>query len=196
MRRIPARNPEAPVAFWQAIRSGGLAVYPTDTLYGLGADALHPAAVENLSALKGRGGPFSVVVGSIDQLREYALVSGDITDKLLGMLPGPYTIILPARRPEDFPNAVIGPYNRVGFRIPDHPLIQTAFQDQGNPIISTSVNRTGEPPFQDPDEISSHFDQQVDLLVDAGTLPASLGSTIIDVNEEPWRILRQGDGRL
>lgn len=196
MRRIPATDSEAPSLFRQVIQSGGLAVYPTDTLYGLGSDALNPTAVERLAALKGRGGPFSVMVGSFDQLREYALVSADITDKLLGMLPGPYTIILPARIPEDFSAGVIGSQSRVGFRIPDHPFIQATCQENVPPIISTSVNRSGEPPLQDPEEIARQFDKQIDLLVDAGPLPSSRGSTIVDVNIEPWRILRQGDGRL
>jgi L-threonylcarbamoyladenylate synthase len=196
MKRISATDSDAPAVFWQVIESGGLVVYPTDTLYGLGSDAMDQSAAEHLAVVKGRGGPFSVMVGSFDQLREYALVSADITDKLLGMLPGPYTIILSTRFPDAFSSPVIGPRNRIGFRIPNHPFTSAAFQQKLQPVISTSVNRSGEPPLQDPNEISSQFDKQIDLLVDAGPLPASNGSTVIDVNIEPWRILRQGDGRL
>ncbi|UCD38126.1 MAG: threonylcarbamoyl-AMP synthase [Fidelibacterota bacterium] len=196
MIRVAASDPTAVTIFWQIIRSGGLVAYPTDTLYGLGADAFSQSAAARIAAVKGRGGPFSVMVGDLDQLGEYALVSAEIADKLVGMLPGPYTIVLSPIQPERLAPVVEGPGERVGFRIPDHAFIQAAYQRDRGVVISTSVNRTGEPPLQNPDDIQKLFSEEIDLLVDAGSLPHSLGSTVVDPATEPWRVIRQGDGRL
>ncbi|MFB0516518.1 MAG: L-threonylcarbamoyladenylate synthase [Candidatus Neomarinimicrobiota bacterium] len=196
MRRIAATDPAAPASFWQAIQAGELVVYPTDTLYGLGTDAMNQAALERLAVVKGRKGPFSVMVGQLEELEEYALVSPAITDKLLNMLPGPYTIILSPRHPEKLLQPVKGPGGKVGFRLPGHPFVQAAFQGAQGLVITTSVNRTGQPPLQDPETIKDQLEGQVDLLVDAGRLPASNGSTVVDATVEPWRVLRQGDGKL
>ncbi len=196
MRRIAATDPAAPALFWQTIRAGGLVAYPTDTLYGLGADAENHTAVEYLAEVKGREGPFSVMVGHLEQLAEYGLVSQAIADKLPGMLPGPYTILLPPRRPEKLPPAIMGPRGKVGFRVPRHPFIPAAFQQARGLVITTSVNRAGQPPLQDPEAIQDQFEGQIGLLVDGGILPPSRGSTVVDLTTAPWRVIRQGDGKL
>lgn len=196
MQRIRTNDPDAHRLFWYHIASGGLVVYPTDTLYGIGADAINHTAVNRIAALKGKTGPFSVMIGDLAQLREYALVPERIAVKLEGMLPGPYTIILPPRSPEVLSPHVISKEGKVGFRIPNHPFIQSVFRGRITPVISTSVNRTTEMPLQQPDEIEDQFGGYIDLLVDAGDLSPSQGSTILDPTMESWRILRQGDGKL
>ncbi len=182
--------------FWQTIRAGGLVAYPTDTLYGLGADALSHTAAEELAEVKGREGPFSVMVGHLEQLEEYGLVSQEIADKLAGMLPGPYTILLPPRCPEKLSSSIISPGEKVGFRVPRHPFIQAAFQQARGLVITASVNRAGQPPLQDPEAIQDQFERQIDLLVDGGVLPPSRGSTVVDLTTVPWQVIRQGDGKL
>lgn len=196
MKRITATDPAAPALFWQTIQAGGLVTYPTDTLYGLGADALDQAAAERVAQLKGREGSFSVMVGDLEQLQEYALVSPEITDKLVNVLPGPYTIILPSRHPEKLSSPVKGPGGKMGFRVPGHPFIAEIFRREKGLVITTSINRTGQPPLQDPEAILDQFEGQIDLLVDAGPLPASQGSTVVDATVEPWQVLRQGDGKF
>lgn len=182
--------------FWQTIRSGGLVVYPTDTLYGLGADAENRAAAERLAKVKGREGPFSVMVGHLEQLEEYGLVSPQIANKFINMLPGPYTILLPPRHPEQLSALVKGAGGKVGFRVPRHPFVQEAFQSAGGLVITTSVNHAGQPPLQDPAAIQDQFEDQIDLLIDSGILPPSKGSTVVDPTTTPWQVIRCGDGRL
>ena len=203
MKRVAATDPVAPAMFWQTIRAGDLVAYPTDTLYGLGADAENHAAVRHLAEIKGREGPFSVMVGHLEQLEEYGLVSQEIADKLAGMLPGPYTILLPPRCPEKLSSWIIGPGEKVGFRVPRHPFIRAAFpygslrdQQARGLVITTSVNQAGQPPLQDPEAIQDQFERQIDLLVDGGVLPPSRGSTIVDLTTAPWQVIRQGDGKL
>ncbi|MBA7469889.1 putative protein YciO [subsurface metagenome] len=196
MRRIAANDPAAPAMFWQTIRSGGLVVYPTDTLYGLGADAENRAAAERLAKVKGREGPFSVMVGHLEHLEEYGLVSPQIADKFINMLPGPYTILLPPRHPEQLSALVKGAGGKVGFRVPGHPFIHKAFQLAKGLVITTSVNHAGQPPLQDPAAIQDQFEEQIDLLIDSGILPPSKGSTVVDPTTTPWQVIRRGDGRL
>jgi len=196
VKRVAATDPVAPVMFWQTIRAGGLVAYPTDTLYGLGADAENHIAAEYLAEVKGREGPFSVMVGHLERLEEYGLVSTEIADKLAGMLPGPYTILLPPRCPEKLSSPIMGLKGKVGFRVPRHPFIQAAFRKARGLVITTSVNRAGQPPLQDPEAIQDQFKEQIDLLVDGGVLPPSRGSTVVDPTTIPWQVIRQGDGKL
>jgi len=196
MKCIAATDPAAPAMFWQAIRAGKLVAYPTDTLYGLGTDAANRPAVERLAEVKGSRGPFSVMVGQLKDLREYALVSPEITAKLINMLPGPFTIILPPHLPETLSSPVIGSGGKVGFRVPGHPFIKAAFQHAKGLVITTSVNRAGQAPLQDPEAIKGQFEGQIDLLVDAGLLSPSKGSTVLDATVQPWEVLRQGDGKF
>jgi L-threonylcarbamoyladenylate synthase len=184
MLRVKSSDPDAPSL-----------IYPTDTLYGIGADATNHSAVERIAALKEKAGPFSVMIGDVTQLQEYALVPEEITIKLEGMLPGPYTILLPPRFLESLSSLVVSE-DKVGFRIPNHPFIQSVFRIGITPVISTSVNRTTQMPLRDPDEIEDQLGDYLDLLVDDGTLAPSQGSTVLDPAVEPWRILRQGDGKL
>jgi len=196
VKRVAATDPVAPVMFWQTIRAGGLVAYPTDTLYGLGADAENHIAAGYLAEVKGREGPFSVMVGHLEQLKEYGLVSTEIADKLAGMLPGPYTILLPPRCPEKLSSPIMGLKGKVGFRVPRYPFIQAAFQQARGLVITTSVNLAGQSPLQDPEAIQDQFKEQIDLLVDGGVLPPSRGSTVVDPTTLPWQVIRQGDGKL
>lgn len=196
MLRVKSSDPDAQRLFWRNIAAGGLVVYPTDTLYGIGADATNHDAVEQIANLKEKAGPFSIMLGNLMQLQEYALVPKQITVKLEGMLPGPYTVLLPPRFPEAFSSLVISEEGKIGFRIPNHPFIQSVFQVGIIPVVSTSVNRTSQIPLQDPDEIEDQFGGYLNLMVDDGNLSPSQGSTILDTTMDPWRILRQGDGKL
>ena len=194
--RLAADDAATPAAFWSTIRSGGLVVYPTGTLYGLGADVFNASAIKRLQAIKGRKGPFSVLVGSLDQLQHYALVSQPVAGKLVDMVPGPYTVILKPAPAAAFPAALMGRGGMVGFRLDDHPFLRRAFEQEAGVVTSSSVNRAGRTPLRRPDEILDQFGERIDLLVDAGTLKRSQGSTVIDVTTTPWTVLRSGDGQL
>ncbi len=194
MEILPQTHPDAGRRFWQTIEAGGLVAYPTDTLYGLGVDANNEAALERLVRVKGRPGPFSVLVGRYEQLTEYALIPPHLANKLSHVLPGPYTFLLPARKAGTFSPGLAGPDGRIGFRVPDHPFLHDVYRYLSNPVVTTSANRVGEPSLQDPQAIAEQF--ALDLLIDGGSLPPSKGSTVIDPAVSPWRIIRPGDGRL
>ncbi len=196
MESLPQTHPDAGRRFWQTIEAGGLVAYPTDTLYGLGVDAGNGVALEQLAQVKGRPGPFSVMVGRYEQLTEYALIPPQLANKLSYMLPGPYTFLLPARETVSLPPSLAGPDGRIGFRVPDHPFLRDIYRYRSSPVVTTSANRVGEPPIQDPKAIAEQFYEAIDLLIDGGSLPYSKGSTVIDPAVSPWRIIRQGDGRL
>ena len=196
MEKLSQTHPDAGRLFWQTIEAGGLVAYPTDTLYGLGVDAGNRTALERLALVKGREGPFSVMVGRYEQLADYALIPPQLADKLSRMLPGPYTFLLPAREPDAFPPRLTSPDGRIGFRIPDYPFLRDVYRHHSGLVVTTSANRVGEPPIRDPKIIAGQFLEALDLLIDGGKLPLSKGSTVIDPVASPWRIIRQGDGRV
>ncbi|MFQ6615371.1 MAG: L-threonylcarbamoyladenylate synthase [Fidelibacterota bacterium] len=173
----------------QVILEGGLLVYPTDTLYGFGVDARSPTALELLTRIKGRGGPYSIAVASLEMVETH----GDIPDErrafVLSHLPGKVTIIVKART-QGLSSRVLGPGGTVGIRMPDHPFPTKLTERLNFPITTTSVNRTGEPPLNDPAAIARQFANDVDLIVDGGPLPASRGSTVYDLTGKEIAVLR------
>lgn len=176
----------------RVLAGAGVAVVPTDTCYGIAADALNPEAVEKVFRVKRRPleKPVSVFVSSIDEIRELCIVDS-VVEKSFGLLPGRVTLILRARRPEVFPPGIIGPGNTIGVRISPHPLPTLIASKLGRPITATSANISGEEPIYDPREVLRRL-IDVDLLVDAGILPRVPVSSIIDLTVSPPRILRKG----
>lgn len=194
MKRLSSIGTGTVSQFWQVIHAGLVTVYPTDTLYGFGADALNADAVAKVAEIKGRGGPFSIMVGDMATLKQYAIVTPRASERLKKTLPGPFTFIFPVKNPELFPPQVINESGAVGFRIPAHPFVQAIFTEANIPIISTSVNRRAEPPSRNPDQIEAEFGSMINLLVDDGNMAESRGSTVISTLSDPWRIIRQGEG--
>ena len=171
------------------IRDGGIIIYPTDTLYGFGVDARNDAAVERLSTIKGRQGPWSIAVADLEMLKRYADIPEIYISTVEDTLPGPVTLILPASDSE-ISSSIISDHHSIGIRIPDHPFPISLIQQLGFPITSTSVNRTGMPALNDPRQIKREFDDEFNLLIDAGLLPKSKGSTIIDLTGKTMQIVR------
>lgn len=194
MQVLAADDNRAPRRCRDILAGGGLIVYPTDTLYGFGVDPFNEAAIERLIAAKGRPGPFSVMVGSLDRLNEILLVPTADGENIRLMLPGPFTFVAPPREPKLWPPALTGSASSLGVRVANHPFLTGLFAGSPQAIVSTSVNATGQPPLQDSEAISSLFGNALDLLIDAGRLPTSRGSTVMDLSQTPWRVLRQGDG--
>jgi tRNA threonylcarbamoyl adenosine modification protein (Sua5/YciO/YrdC/YwlC family) len=190
-----AMAPESGIAEAVAVlERGGVIVYPTDTLYGFGVDARSHVAVRRLREIKGRsrGLVFSVMLPNVEEL--VSLVSVDIEIAgVLRSLPGPYTFIFPSK--VRLPDGVIGRGRGLGVRIPDHPVALALAAGFGGPIITTSVNRTGEPPLTDPFQIKRAFDREVDLMLSAGEI-AGRASTVVSFMSRPPRVIRQGAGSL
>jgi tRNA threonylcarbamoyl adenosine modification protein (Sua5/YciO/YrdC/YwlC family) len=175
-----------------ALRGGGVIVYPTDTLYGFGVDARNGQAVRRLREIKGRsrGLVFSVMLPTVEEL--VALVTVDIAlVGVLKVLPGPYTFIFPSK--VRLPDGVIGKGRGLGVRIPDHPVALAIAGGFGGPVITTSVNRTGDTPLTDPSEIKTAFDREVDLMLDAGPIGGS-ASTVVSFMDRRPEVVRRGAG--
>lgn len=171
------------------IRSGGILVYPTDTLYGLGVDARNDSAVEKLSTLKRRKGPWSVSVSDIEMLNTYAEIPLDKIDFVMSHIPGKVTFIFRAKI-SNLSHHILGEKNTIGMRIPDHPFPIKLAERLQFPVTSTSVNRTGENPINDPKMIANLFGNEIDMIVDDGILPPSGGSRIYDFSGKKITILR------
>jgi L-threonylcarbamoyladenylate synthase len=172
------------------IREGGVAVIPTDTLYGFAARADRPAAVERVAAAKGRdpSSPFLLLVSEVGDLA--AVAAAIPPPAVLGLIwPGPVTILV-AGRPE-LDRRFTGATGTVAVRCPDDPVLRTLLGEIGTPVLSTSVNRHGAPPLADPSAIADEFGPAIDLLADHG-VKAGQPSTIVDLSRRPPVLVRAG----
>lgn len=175
------------------VRAGGLVVYPTETLYGLGADASSPAALRRLATLKGRDAakPISVLVASRAMLDEVADGVDARAQRLIERFwPGPLTLVLPARH--GLPSVLTGGRGTIGVRISSHPLARALVEALGRPLTATSANPGGEPAPVVIDEARRSLGQGIDAWLDGGRLPGGAGSTVLDVTVTPPRVVREG----
>ncbi len=172
----------------RAIETGDLVVYPTETVYGLGADALDPGAIEAVFAAKGRSrdNPLSMGVSSVRAALAYTK-AGDIGRACMeAFLPGPVTVI--CERGPDVPDALTGGSDRVGVRIPDHGLALDLLERTG-PVTATSANRSGTGSVTHPDQLGPSIRESTAVVLENGETPGA-ESTVVD----PARaeILRRG----
>ncbi|MDD1675542.1 MAG: threonylcarbamoyl-AMP synthase [Methanomicrobiales archaeon] len=169
----------------EVLRRDGLVVYPTDTVYGLGADALSEEAVMKVYEAKGRPfhNPISVAVCDMEMLCCIARVSPPAEALIERFLPGPMTVILPAK--SVLPPLLMAGTGQIGVRIPDHEIALSLVRVFDAPITATSANRTGERNPRSEDEVQVPHD----LLISGGTLPG-VPSTVVDPDRR--QILRPG----
>lgn len=175
------------------VKSGGVVVYPTETLYGLGCDAFNMEAVEKIFELKSREGrtPLSVAVANFADVQE--LVEEVPPSALVLMRkywPGPLTIVL--RKSSELPGLVTGGLPTVGLRMPDHPVALALIKEAGAPLVSTSANLSGQPGPTTVDEIPEEIKEKVDLVLDSGPTEHGKGSTVVDLSQEEPKIFREG----
>jgi len=177
----------------RALRRGGLVVYPTDTLLGLGALAGHRGAVRRLLAAKGRSPaqPISVCVSSTEEVERYARVSPAARRFLRRHLPGPFTVLLapsPEGRRAFAPS--VGGRAMIGFRVPDHPVARELARAAG-PITATSANRHGAPAARTPGEARRALGRSVAVYLPASPPGSGRPSTLVDlIGPEPREIVR------
>lgn len=172
----------------RTLRDGGLVVYPTETVYGLGADGLNPAAVERVFEAKGRDPdePLSLGVPSVDRALAFTTPSEREIRFMRVFLPGPVTVVVPKR--ESVPDVLTGGRETVGVRVPDHEVALSLFEAAGTPVTATSANRSGAGSSRTVDEVDPAIREQATVL-DAGETPGT-ESTVVDVSEN--RIVREG----
>lgn len=170
-----------------AIESGGLAIYPTDTLYGIGCDAENAEAVARLRKLKGRDSkkPLSIIVSDLEMAESYCSISPKQKNILLSLLPGPYTFILPLKKP-----LPVSDTPEIGIRVPEHHFMRAVSKALSKPIVSTSANLSGEKEAADASEVPRAISDGADIFIDGGKCRYAQGSTVIDLIR--MKVLRRG----
>lgn len=179
----------------ETLKAGGVIIYPTDTIYGLGCDIYNKEAVERIYRIKNETDTklFSFLCPDLKDISKYAKVSDFAYKSMRKLLPGPYTFVLPAAK--EVPKKLWTKRKTVGIRIPDNEVSRTLARELGNPIISTSATtRKGQLIF-DPLEIRSVFSTSVDLMISMGALNGN-PSSIIDLSGDEVEIIREGSGDI
>jgi len=177
----------------RVLHEGGLIVYPTDTVYGLGCNLFNKKAVERIYQIKGakKKRRLSFICSDLKNIAEYAHVSTPAYKIMRSLLPGSFTFILEASRL--VPKILLEKRKTVGIRVPDNKICHELLLEFGNPIISTSLNLPEKPYLNEPDEIEEIFYYNVDLFVDAG-IGGIEPSTIIDLSDDEPTLVRAGKG--
>jgi tRNA threonylcarbamoyl adenosine modification protein (Sua5/YciO/YrdC/YwlC family) len=191
-------NPKEINRVVNVLRKGGLVIYPTDTVYGLGCDITNSRALEKLARIKGiklAKANWSFLCADLSNLSDYVRQIDTATFKILKRaLPGPYTFILPGNNnlPKDFKKK-----KTVGIRVPDNSIAIALVNALGHPIVSTSI-RDDDDVLEyttDPELIYEKWEKIVDVVVDGG-YGGNVGSTIIDLSEGYPTVVREGKGSL
>jgi L-threonylcarbamoyladenylate synthase len=174
------------------LRADGLVAFPTETVYGLGADGLNEAAVRRIFAVKGRPEAKGLILHLAEpaQAAEVAEVSERAKRLMAAFFPGPLTLVLPAR--PIVPAVTAGGGATVAVRMPDHTVALALIRAAGRPVAAPSANPSGAPPPRTAAEVLAGLDGRFDLLLDAGPTPLGTPSTLLDLTRDPPRILRQG----
>lgn len=177
------------------LKSGGIIIYPTDTIYGLGCDIFQHKSVERICRIKGvdpQKAQLSFVCYDLSDLSTYARQLGTpVYRSLKQYLPGPYTFILEASR--EVPRILKSKRDTVGIRIPDNAIARAIVQELGRPILSASLPGEFVEEYTDPDAMNDKFEKLVDVVIDGG-IGGMVPSTIIDYTSGDAEVVRQGAG--
>ena len=175
-----------------AIRMGGLVIYPTETIYGLGADARSDEAVAKVFAAKARPleSPISIAVNSIEMAREVAELTPTAEAIFEKFTPGPLTVVVKAK--PTISKLLTSGTGKVGIRIPNHLAALKLIDFVGGPITTTSANVSGNPPPTTAREAIEQLGENVDIALDAGECELRRPSTVVDASSERPKIFREG----
>jgi len=166
------------------VHDGGLVAFPTETVYGLAADATNPQAIDRLNRVKGRPPekPYSIHLYDVEQLHRFVSEVPSLARHLIERFwPGPLTIVMPGKDGAT-----------VGFRLPSHPVARMFLRACQRPVVAPSANRSGFPPPTDGKEVLAALDGQFDCLLDAGPTPLGRESTVVSVIGGRCDVLREG----
>lgn len=192
-------NPREVRKIVEVLQDGGLIIYPTDTVYGLGCDITHSKAVERVARIKGikvEKANFSFICSDLSQLSDYSKpISNGVFKLMKKNLPGPFTFILEANN--NVPKYFKGKKKTVGIRVPDNNIIRDIVTELGNPILSTSIHDEDEilEYTTDPELIYEKYQDIADIVIDGG-YGELVPSTIVDCSRDKIEILREGKGVL
>ena len=179
------------------LRKGGVIIYPTDTIYGLGCDIHHPEAIERICRIKQvdpKKAQLSFICRDLSHLSDYTKSIDTPTYRLLkSHLPGPFTFILPASK--QVPKLLLSSKSTIGLRVPDNKICMAILEALGNPILSASLPGEMVEEYTDPEVMQEQFGKLVDLVIDGG-IGNMTPSTVVDCTSGSPEIIRQGAGEL
>jgi Sua5/YciO/YrdC/YwlC family protein len=181
----------------RVLREGGLVIYPTDTVYAIGCDALNVRAVEKICQIKGlnpQKSNLSIICYDLSNISEYAKVSNTAFKLMRRYLPGPYTFILPTS--SELPK-IYKKRKEVGIRVPDSNIVRQIVKELGNPLLTTSIRDEDEVVeyTTDPELIYEKYENRVDIVIDGGYGGLD-ASTVVDCTTDDFEIIRQGKGEI
>jgi len=175
----------------QIVKKGGLVVYPTETVYGLGCDPYNAEAVRRILKVKNnRNKPLPILVANIVDAEKIAFISTTGKKLAAKFWPGPLTLVFPKK--SSFPDVVTFGLNTVGLRIPNNNVTLRLIRLCGGLLIGSSANRTGEEPSRTVQEISGDLKEMVDVVLDGGTVTRGISSTVVALISEKPKIIRKG----
>jgi tRNA threonylcarbamoyl adenosine modification protein (Sua5/YciO/YrdC/YwlC family) len=177
----------------EILRNGGIIIYPTDTVYGMGCDLFNKRGIERIYEIqrRDRKQPLSFVCADLKDISRYARVSDDAYKIMKRLLPGPYTFILDASRA--VPKIILPKRQTVGIRVPDNRICQALVAEMGSPVISTSIKNGEGELLSDPRIIEEIFGKRVDMIIDGGIIAAT-PSSVISLLDEGVEVIRIGKG--
>ena len=173
------------------VRLGGVVIYPTDTVYGLGCDPANVDATRRICEIKGRADkPLPLACSDVEAAKrivEFNPIAERLAERFW---PGPLTMVLPAK--VDYPIWVTHGARTLGVRVPGHPVARRLAKLSGGVIVTTSANKSGEPPPKTALEAAEQIGEEVDLILDAGPAPLKQPSTVLDLSGDELWIIRPG----
>jgi tRNA threonylcarbamoyl adenosine modification protein (Sua5/YciO/YrdC/YwlC family) len=179
----------------ECLKDGGVIVYPTDTIYGIGCDIFQHKAIERICKIKNvdpQKAQLSFICQDLSKLSDYTKsIDTPLYRMLKTYLPGPYTFILPASK--QVPKILQSKKSTIGLRVPDNIICQGFLSELGNPILSASLPGDMVEEYTDPEVIYDKFETLVDLVIDGG-IGGMIPSTIVDCTTSDWTIIREGLG--
>jgi len=180
----------------ECLMDGGIIIYPTDTIYGLGCDITKPKAIERICRLKNidpAKAQLSFVCNDLSHLSNYTKgISTPLYRLLKNYLPGPFTFILPASK--EVPKLLQSKKHTIGLRIPDNKIAQTIVTELGRPVLNASLPGEMVEEYTDPELIYENFQNLVDIVVDGG-IGGMTPSTIVDCTTDEYVVIREGLGK-
>ena len=168
MKRVLINDVNAVDQVITSLKNNEIIVYPTDTIYGIGTDANNDSGIQKINSLKQRTGPMTIIIHELENILNKIVVNPILEEQMLKIVHSGDTCIISYK--ENFISNLIVDKGRVGFRIPQHAFLNVLLSNYGNPITSTSVNKSGNQPLNNPDFIEEEFGNEIDLLLDAGIL--------------------------
>lgn len=175
----------------QILAEGGLVAYPTDTVYGLGCNPFNVKALKRLFKVKGeRDKPLPILASDVESIEKIAFLSVKARKIAARFWPGPLTLVLP-KKPA-LPEIATCNLNSVGVRIPKHDVALRFIRLSNGLLVGTSANKTGAKPPCTAQEVAEQLREEVDVILDGGTTPLGVSSTVVDFTQEKPKILREG----